>query len=90
MTMLKACPTCGAISCGTHARKNTGRGSTRAWRKLRAQVLKRDRHTCRWCGAPATHADHLVPVSKGGPDTLANVVASCATCNQRRGNRPAP
>jgi 5-methylcytosine-specific restriction endonuclease McrA len=87
--VLRACPTCGAVSCTTHV-KSTGRGgSTRAWRKTRAQVLKRDRDTCHWCGANATHADHVVPKSRGGTDDLSNLVASCGPCNQARGNRPA-
>jgi HNH endonuclease len=41
---------------------------------------------CRWCGAPATTADHW-PVSRvdGGPDTLDNLVAACVPCNCGRG-----
>jgi 5-methylcytosine-specific restriction endonuclease McrA len=86
--MLRACPTCGAIACQAHV-KNTGRGSTRAWRKIRSEVLKRDYDTCHWCGANATHADHIQPKSKGGTDAMDNLVASCAPCNQARGSRPA-
>lgn len=62
----------------------------RRWKRLREAVLRRDGHRCAWCGAKATHADHVVPRSLGGPDTLANLVASCARCNQSRGARLGP
>jgi 5-methylcytosine-specific restriction endonuclease McrA len=82
--MLRACPTCGAISCAAHIKKP--RGSTRQWRNVRAQVMARDNETCHWCGEYATHADHVMPKSRGGSDDPANLVASCAACNLRRGN----
>lgn len=31
------------------------------------------------------HMDHIIPISKGGPDTLENVRPSHAYCNQRKG-----
>jgi 5-methylcytosine-specific restriction endonuclease McrA len=34
---------------------------------------------------PATHVDHLVARSQGGSDSPANLVASCASCNLKRG-----
>lgn len=55
----------------------------------RKAALKRDRHTCQWCGAPATTVDHIVPSSKGGSDLPVNLLASCGECNTRRGNRSA-
>lgn len=56
------------------------------WRKVRLVVLARDGHVCRWCGARATQADHLVPLAEGGDRLdLANLVASCGPCNARRG-----
>jgi hypothetical protein len=55
------------------------------WRRLRLAVLARDRRVCRWCGARATEADHLVPVAEGGASTLSNLVAACRTCNAVRG-----
>jgi 5-methylcytosine-specific restriction endonuclease McrA len=30
--------------------------------------------------------DHLVPQSKGGPNSLENVVIACAVCNRLKGN----
>ncbi len=60
-------------------------GSSRAWRALRAQVLARDRYTCRECGKPAEHVDHIISVASGGTDHPSNVRALCAPCNLRRG-----
>lgn len=50
----------------------------------RRGVLLRDGHRCAFCGGHATSVDHLVPRSRGGPDTYLNTVASCGACNQRK------
>jgi 5-methylcytosine-specific restriction endonuclease McrA len=68
----------------------TPAGSSRAWRRLRATVLHRDGHICHWCGAPATHADHLLARSRGGTDDPDNLVAACPACNLSRGAGPRP
>ena len=52
-------------------------GSTRRWRKLREQILKRDNYTCWICGQPeADTVDHLVPWVAGGPSQWANLAAA--------------
>ena len=58
-----------------------------AWRKLRGQVLMRDGCSCRYCGAEARMADHVVPRKRGGADALDNLVACCGACNKAAGNR---
>ncbi len=54
-------------------------------KRLRFEVLRRDNHTCRYCGASAPGAaitvDHVTPVTLGGTDDPANLVAACADCN---------
>ncbi len=50
-------------------------------------VLKRDAHTCGYCGERAATVDHIVPLSKGGRNTWTNTVAACHTCNSRKANR---
>ena len=59
-------------------------------RRLRFEVLRRDRHTCRYCGATAPgvrlHVDHVIPVSLGGSDDPSNLVAACADCNGGKGS----
>jgi 5-methylcytosine-specific restriction endonuclease McrA len=52
-------------------------------------VLRRDRHTCQYCGSirgPMT-VDHVVPRSQGGEDTWENLVCACVPCNNRKSNR---
>lgn len=56
-----------------------------AWQTIRRIVLGRDDHTCEYCGAKATHVDHVYPVSRGGSNDLDNLVAACAPCNMSKG-----
>lgn len=50
-------------------------------------VLKRDRHQCAYCGAHASTVDHLLPQSRGGPNTWLNTIAACGPCNLKKANR---
>jgi 5-methylcytosine-specific restriction endonuclease McrA len=63
------------------------RGYTEDYLRLRRRVLERDGWTCRYCGGPATTADHVVPLRHGGANTEDNLVASCIGCNVARSNR---
>jgi 5-methylcytosine-specific restriction endonuclease McrA len=61
----------------THRRKITRRA-----------VFARDEWTCQYCGARSNlTVDHVIPRSKGGSSTWDNIVASCAPCNRRKGDR---
>ncbi len=53
----------------------------------RRAVLDRDRHTCVYCGVRADTIDHVRPRSRGGLHSWTNVVAACARCNHRKGDR---
>ena len=58
------------------------------FKKQRLRVLRRDQHTCTYCGAPgATHCDHIVAKVDGGGDEMENLTTSCARCNQRKGRK---
>jgi 5-methylcytosine-specific restriction endonuclease McrA len=62
---------------------------TRAWRRLRAEVLLRDGGVCWICGGwGADTADHVIPVSLGGriADST-NLRAAHRRCNVQRGPR---
>lgn len=62
--------------------------ASRAWKLIRRAVLERDHWTCRYCGRPANTVDHVVSLDKGGaPLAMSNLVACCAACNGRKGNR---
>jgi 5-methylcytosine-specific restriction endonuclease McrA len=73
--------------CARHPDHRPGRGSTRAWRKLRTRILRRDNHTCFYCAAEANTVDHRIPVARGGTDDDSNLVAACASCNGTKGTR---
>ena len=61
----------------THRRKITRRA-----------VFARDGWTCQYCGSRSNlTVDHVIPRSKGGGSTWENIVASCAPCNRRKGDR---
>lgn len=54
-------------------------------KRLRYEILRRDNHTCRYCGraapAVALTVDHVLPTALGGDDAPQNLVAACADCN---------
>ena len=54
-------------------------------RRLRFEILRRDGHTCRYCGAKAPDVtltvDHVIPTALGGGDEPHNLIAACADCN---------
>lgn len=39
---------------------------------------------CTYCGVPAELADHVIPISKGGPGTVENMAPSCRSCNSAK------
>ena len=63
----------------------------RVWRVPpvnRREVLRRDKHTCQYCGSTKQLTlDHVIPRSKGGKHTWDNVVIACESCNSRKGDR---
>ncbi|KOG33322.1 HNH endonuclease [Streptomyces resistomycificus] len=54
-------------------------------KRLRYEILRRDNHTCRYCGASAPdvplRVDHVTPVALGGTDEPTNLATSCEPCN---------
>ncbi len=65
-------------------------GSTTKWRKIRERILKRDDHTCQYCGQYGDTVDHIVPRSLGGDDHFENLQTLCRTCNYSKGGRLGP
>ena len=55
----------------------------------RKAVLARDSWTCQYCGCtkPGLTVDHVIPRSRGGDSDWGNIVASCAPCNRKKGNK---
>lgn len=58
------------------------------WWPLRARVLERDGHACRYCGdREKLCVDHVVPLSRGGTNHQVNLVACCMPCNSSKSDR---
>jgi hypothetical protein len=59
-------------------------------KRLRYEIFRRDRHTCRYCGATppsvAITIDHVTPRVLGGTDDPSNLVTACTDCNSGKGS----
>lgn len=66
----------------------------------RLEVFQRDGWTCYLCDTeldPASHpfdllsatVDHVIPLSRGGEHSMANVRCACLGCNSRKQDRAA-
>jgi len=57
----------------------------------RRNVYLRDGFTCQYCVQPSPTTsltyDHVVPVSRQGPNDWTNVVTACSLCNAKKGSR---
>lgn len=60
-------------------------------KKTRFEVFKRDSFRCQYCGCSAPdvilHVDHIEPVSKGGDNSILNLITSCESCNLGKSDR---
>ena len=54
-------------------------------------LFRRDANLCMYCATRFSERDltrdHITPVSQGGRDVWANVVAACRRCNNHKGGR---
>lgn len=54
-------------------------------KRLRFEILRRDNHTCRYCGASGPEVklviDHVLPETLGGKTEPENLVTACEPCN---------
>jgi hypothetical protein len=60
--------------------------------RTRFEVMKRDGHRCRYCGATAVQTrlvvDHVISVADGGTDDENNLVTACDDCNAGKSDIP--
>jgi hypothetical protein len=56
--------------------------------RRRFEVLSRDHFRCRYCGRDARdtvlEVDHVVPIAKGGTDSMENLATACIECNRSK------
>jgi 5-methylcytosine-specific restriction endonuclease McrA len=69
----------------------TANSTERVWKVPpvnRREILRRDLHTCQYCGSKKhLTIDHVIPRSKGGKHSWDNVVTACERCNAQKGDR---
>jgi len=69
----------------THDVRRTSRSIPR---EVMLQVIRRDGQACRICmrNVPDTEVefDHIIPYTKGGPTTIANLRLLCRDCNRKK------
>jgi 5-methylcytosine-specific restriction endonuclease McrA len=59
----------------------------KAYQTLRLAVLAEAGWRCAYCHQPATTADHVIPVPRGGTHDRTNLVAACRRDNTSKGSR---
>ena len=65
-------------------RQNGGKHSKEEWLIL----LESYGYKCAICGSEEEITkDHIVPVSKGGGDSISNIQPLCWSCNKKKGNK---
>jgi 5-methylcytosine-specific restriction endonuclease McrA len=61
------------------------RHTRRISQDVKIAVSARDGGRCRQCGSTENlHFDHIIPVSKGGANTVANIQLLCGPCNRAK------
>jgi 5-methylcytosine-specific restriction endonuclease McrA len=51
------------------------------------KIFEKFNFICAYCSNDATELDHVIPISRGGPDVESNLVAACKSCNCSKGNK---
>lgn len=68
---------------------STERGYGYKWQKLRARVLKRDKHLCQLClqmgiVRVGNEVDHIKRKADGGTDDMDNLMLCCSDCHKAK------
>ena len=53
--------------------------------ELRSFLFKKHNGRCVYCGNKATEIEHIIPKSKGGTNSVHNLVIACRKCNELKG-----
>lgn len=61
--------------------------------RMRRLILERAKFCCEYCHSPTAYSpeifevEHVIPTSRGGKTTLANLALACPACNRYKANR---
>jgi 5-methylcytosine-specific restriction endonuclease McrA len=53
------------------------------WSILSSSCLRIANNICRDCGSKASYAHHIIPLSRGGTNSLINLKAVCGSCHKK-------
>jgi 5-methylcytosine-specific restriction endonuclease McrA len=73
----KAHPLENRLYVQSYRSRRNGKVSRQDVRRMLARFLGR----CAYCGAAATTIDHVIPLSRGGRNTIGNLLPACGPCN---------
>lgn len=57
------------------------------YRVTKQDIIRLLNAGCMYCGNPAQHVDHVIPVSRGGTHSIGNLTGACASCNLSKGSK---
>ena len=57
-------------------------GIKNSWWGTSKNVRTREKGKCFYCGAPATQVHHIVPLSRGGTNSMLNMALVCERCHK--------
>lgn len=60
--------------------RKLGNGGSHTAADLR-RLFNRFKGKCAYCGADAQHVDHVVPLARGGSNSIGNLLPACKSCN---------
>lgn len=81
----------GSRACRKHKNADNRQRHRRRRAKIKQKLAAAQNGICAWCGLPLpadlarTDVDHIIPVSRGGPDALWNLQLLHSPCNRRPG-----
>lgn len=74
-----------AYKAGQTTRIRRNNAYTDNWFEISAAVKRRDGYCCRKCGSDEDlEVHHIIPVSKGGTNSQANLITLCHRCHKRQ------
>lgn len=65
------------------------RPCTKTWIKIKANIFKRDKYICQYCGqyVEKPECDHIKPICRGGSNEPINLTTACPSCNRKKGSK---